>query len=437
LNPERDPEIADPTPDSVGLESRGRPGTDLEAPRERLPELAAPTRAGSIVSEFVQSIVEEAQARAIEVIRAAAEQNDAGQREALESADRMRARIDTMAEELDVAAGQLRTESERLAALHHQTTVAAVTGRPALGSDTAERAALEQVAAGLQRDDEPEADARAEEPHDEGPHEVELVAHGDDDEDGAEALEDEAEPVDAFAEEEPIEDEAGDAEAVDEADAGEPAVADEPAAAEDEPAVADEPAAAGEPAAADGPALAGEPAAVEDEPAVAEGAATAEEEAGGADEPAVAGEPAATDEEPAAEEPADSAPGTEVGADPQAEVDPRQAEEDELARVQERFARMSDHELARAYSDTLRAMDAEPMESEEGQRLLRYAGSALGEALTRPSFADLGQGGPPLEKVPRLGRRRRERAEAINTLRRACTQAIEEMAADEAVRSGL
>jgi hypothetical protein len=137
-------------------------------------------------------------------------------------------------------------------------------------------------------------------------------------------------------------------------------------------------------------------------------------------------------EEPGLREPAAAAAEPDSAAAEQAAP---LSEEEELAADQDRFARMPDPELALAYSDALDQMDLQPAESERGARLLRYAGSALGEALTRPTFADIGQGAPALESVPRMGRRRRRRAEAINTLRRACAQAIEEMSAEEAVSS--
>lgn len=352
MSPDRDPAIAEGKVDTAEPEGAGaQPGTELEARRELLPELAAPDRAGSIVSEFVSSIVEEAQTRAVEMIQAAAEQNDAGQRDALESADRMRARIDAAAEEFDEAAAALRTESERLAALHERTTAAAITGRPELGRGGAERQELRQGEAAQEPEEPEEPQAVSEEPPDqgaedqsaehEGAHDVEVIAHGDDEPKAEATVE---EPVDADAEEE-----------------------HEPAA---------------------------EPEPQEPEP-----------------------------DQPAAEQLAETERQEPV------------SEEDELEANQARFAAMSDPELARAYSDALDAMDGAPPESEDGRRLLRFAGSALGEALTRASFADLGGGAPPLERVPRVGQRRRERAEAINTLRRACAQAIQEMASEDALRA--
>jgi hypothetical protein len=474
-------------------QSAQRPGTELETRRDMLPaELVAPTRAGAIVAEFVNSIVEEAQARAFEVIRAAANEDDAGQREALESADRMRARIDTIAEELETAIGQLRQESHRLAELHEQTTFAAIAGT-ALEGDTGEREALAQVAAGLERGEAAEVDRPPAEEDDDGePHEVEVVGGVEDDE--AEAAADEegypaAETVEAEAEEEL------DAEPVAMADeepmASESPVAEEPAmapsgqeepteavtgeldtaGAETEAAAGEAPEAAGaEAAGPEAPEVAGAdlgPAADEEPVAEAEPAALSDEQTGLAEpepeaEPAGAesAEPAAASEEaeaPAAahddvepgpeellsldhpvaepaDEPESDVPAPEqlsAAAPSEADESQRLSEDEELAQDQERFARMSDVELAHAYSNALDQMDLQPAESESGARLLRYAGSALGEALTRPTFADIGQGPPALEPVPRMGRRRRRRAEAVNTLRRACAQAIEEISAEE------
>lgn len=394
-----------------------QPGTELEARREMLPAelVAAPNRAGAIVAEFVNSIVEEAQARALEMIRAAANQDDAGQREALERADRMRARIDTMAQELEDAVGALRQESERLASLREETTFVALTGASP-GPDTGERAALEQVAAGLERAEAEQPAAEepgAEEPTAEEPtagepdedrlHEVEVVStHHDEDE--PEAHEEEYDAIGEAPVEGHAEEDAGDepATAVQEPEVEEHA-AEEPSAEEDAEPVASAPDTEVEP----GP----------EELLAQQSHETAEVEA--------AAEQA---EELAAEEPVDEV----VAAQ---EPEPRSEDEEELAEDQERFARMNDDELARAYSDALDQMDLQPAESERGARLLRYAGSALGEALTRPTFADIGQGPPPLEDVPRMGRRRRRRAESINTLRRACAQAIDEMSsAEEALR---
>ena len=480
MNPEDDPAIAGGNDSTVDDERR--PGTELAARREMLPaELVAPTRAGAIVAEFVNSIVEEAQARAFEMMRAAANEDDHGQREALESADRMRARIDVMAEELEDAVGQLRQESERLAALREQTTAAGLLGTAE--PDEREREALAQVAAGLERGASPEEDETppgpeaaepeaAEPDEDDESHDVEVVAGHEvdepeaDEEDYPEAI-GEA-PVEGHAEEEPEPDEEPGPEAPGAVYAEEPVAGEEAAWAEAagtdtagmEPASVEPPTpepdsmppaatqaeAAAEPAAGEegawaevapadddlgGAEPAGEEAAdEEDEPgpeerlrfddSAAQGPpATAEHhvvDPGAVEVPGVPDEPAV-----AAEAPADEPSATPL------------SEEEELAQDQERFAKMDDADLAFAYSRALDDMDHQPAESEQGARLLRYAGSALGEALTRPTFADIGQGAPALEKVPRVGRRRRERAEAINTLRRACAQAIEEMSADEAV----
>lgn len=326
-HPEDDPTLAEENADTAQRDDPARTGTDLEARRDLSPEPATPHRAGAIVTEFVSAIVEEAQERAIEMIQAAADGNDAGQREALASADRMRARIDDVTEELEAAAERLRKESERLAALHEQTTAAAATGRPTAALGVGEPQSLDDD--GAPPDDEQHDD--------EGPHEVEVVHDPHEDGDASEAHDNES-AVDAD-----VEEEHGEAEADDEPEPDEP----EP----DEPAL-----------------YAAEP------------------------------EPEPTD----------------------AEV------EAEIAGYHAEFAEMSDADLAFAYSRAMTAVAPESADAVYEARRLRYAGAALGEALTRPTFADVGAGPPPPEPVPRVGRRRRERAEAINTLRQACAQVIEE-----------
>ena len=378
------------------------PGTDLARVAE-----VRPDRAGSIVAELVHAIVEEAQESAIQMIREAAEEHDGGQREALDSADRMRAHIDEMAGDLESAAAQLREESKRLASLRQLTTAASVTGGAAVEDDTGEQLALAQVASGYVRA-EPVDDHHD---HDEGPHDVEVVGHGDEEP----GVEEHHEPVDAEAEEEP--------EAAEEPEAEEPeAAAEDPhVEAEDEPQTLVE-----EPDAEDGPYV--EP---EDGPYVEpEDESYVEPE----DEPQVgaAEEPAAEDEPPmAADEPQTPVeePHTAPAEAPHAAADDSErlsAEDRELEADHAHFAPMDDAELALAYTEVIGQLKAEP-DREQADRMLRFAGAALGEALTRPGFADLGQGAPPPEPVPRWGRRRRERAEAINVLRQACAQAIHEI----------
>jgi hypothetical protein len=408
LIPDRDPVIADRddhTADRLPA-TQPLPGTDLEPRREALPELAQPNRAASIVSEFVHSIVEEAQERAIQMIQAAADQNDAGQREALESADRMRAHIDEMAGELETAAGQLRTESERLAALRQLTTAASVTGGAAVDDDDGEQLALAQVSAGLEQEG---AETPVEE-REEDAHDVEVVSHGDEDE-----LEEEHhEPVDAEAEEEPlVEHEEAEPVAAPEAEAEIETEVREP-----EP----EPRPAAEDEYAESEAVEPEVAEPEPEPEPTPAAA-------GLHPMSVAGR-TAEPVEPEVEEPE-----VEDEDDDEPEADAEQADEqsDEERELQEdhaRFAAMPDGDLAIAYVGAVERLEAEPEDGRQS-RLLRYAGAALGEALTRPAFADIGQGAPAPEPVPRFGRKRRQRAEAINALRRACAQAIEEIDSDD------
>jgi hypothetical protein len=381
VNPEHDPAIADENADPVQPDEAAGTGTELETRPDLSPEIVTSHRAGSIVTEFVSAIVEEAQERAIEMIQAAAEKNDAGQREALASADRMRARIDAMSEELESAAEQLRKESERLAALHEQTMVAAATGRTvaALGAGEPEP---RDEAAGAEADEPAAADPAYEppqpdEPDDEGPHEVEVV-HVHHEDEGASGADDYEVAVDAD-----VEDDHTDATLAEERADAEPTLFEAPAEPE---------------------APAAEEAGLTEEfQAVAEPEAVAEEEP-----------EALAEEEPEAV--------TEAVAEPELDAEP---DDPELAEFHAAFAQMSDGDLALAYTRTMATVNEMSEGTLTGKRRLRYAGAALGEALTRASFADVGQGPPPLEPVPRMGRRRKQRAEAINTLRLACAETIE------------
>ena len=98
------------------MTSEPDPGTGLARRGETLPDLSASHRAGAIVSEFVSSIVEEAQARAATIVAAAEEEAAEGRQAALEGAARVRERVNTLSRELSTLLTELRRESEGLAA---------------------------------------------------------------------------------------------------------------------------------------------------------------------------------------------------------------------------------------------------------------------------------------------------------------------------------
>jgi hypothetical protein len=97
------------------------------------------------------------------------------------------------------------------------------------------------------------------------------------------------------------------------------------------------------------------------------------------------------------------------------------AEEPEDPRI--RVTRMTDEELARAYSNALRALQRTTEEDEHSARLRALAEATVEEALRRPAFAD----GEPERRGGlrrRAGaRRRRRRALVLSELREACRQA--------------
>lgn len=92
------------------------PSTGLERRRETLPDVTAPDRAGAIVTEFVSSIVQEAQDRATAIIAEAQGDADAGRQAALDSAARIRQRVDDLARQLGSLLTDLRREADGLSA---------------------------------------------------------------------------------------------------------------------------------------------------------------------------------------------------------------------------------------------------------------------------------------------------------------------------------
>jgi hypothetical protein len=97
----------EPDPDLVA-------GTDLETRGETLPDVSVAHRAGSIVSEFVSSVLDEARARAPQIVAEAQEEADGMRRAAAESSERIHERVDILSRELSALVGELREEAASL-----------------------------------------------------------------------------------------------------------------------------------------------------------------------------------------------------------------------------------------------------------------------------------------------------------------------------------
>lgn len=97
------------------MNAEPRPGTELERRGDMLPDVAVANRAGSIVTEFVSSIVDEAEARGNQIIDEAHEEAEAERREAAAGATRIRDRTEAVIGELSALLGELRSVSAALA----------------------------------------------------------------------------------------------------------------------------------------------------------------------------------------------------------------------------------------------------------------------------------------------------------------------------------
>ena len=151
------------------MTSEPDPGTGLARRGETLPDIAASHRAGAIVSEFVSSIVEEAQGRA-ETALTAAEEEAAEQRQtALESSTRIRERVNALALDLAGLLEQLRRESDSLAAAIPGAAVQAPAQRALEESAVAERSPATVGDVAVAGSDLPDAPPdEAEKPEDDG-----------------------------------------------------------------------------------------------------------------------------------------------------------------------------------------------------------------------------------------------------------------------------
>jgi hypothetical protein len=125
------------------------PGTSLERRAESLPDASVPHRAGAIVSEFVASIVHEAQERAAGIVEAA-EAEAASQRQAgLDGAARVREHAAALANEVPALISALRHEAESLSPDAGGGVPFQEPARPVL-EQGAEAEAIAHVRAGLE-----------------------------------------------------------------------------------------------------------------------------------------------------------------------------------------------------------------------------------------------------------------------------------------------
>jgi hypothetical protein len=126
------------------------PGTSLERRADALPDLSVPNRAGAVVSEFVASIVQEAQAHAAEIIEAADQEAAMRRQTAFDGAARVREHVAFLANELPGLLSALRQEAERLSSAAGPSAGAVGPPDPSLGHDP-EAEAIAQVRAGIER----------------------------------------------------------------------------------------------------------------------------------------------------------------------------------------------------------------------------------------------------------------------------------------------
>jgi hypothetical protein len=96
------------------MSAEPEPGTELERRGETLPDVSVAHRAGSIVSEFVSSIVEEAQARGAAIMGEAEEEVRAQRVAAAEGAARIQERVINLAPGLAELRDTLRREAAAL-----------------------------------------------------------------------------------------------------------------------------------------------------------------------------------------------------------------------------------------------------------------------------------------------------------------------------------
>jgi hypothetical protein len=188
-------------------------GTSLERLGETSPGVPIPDRAGAIVSEFVSSIMQEAQAQGTASLEAA-EQAAAEQRRAAEEAvGALRQHVERLSGELSMLLESLRREASVLAA---DASLARGEATPELREPLSEEEALAAVREGLERSEPgpervdeaeavPEADERAEEPEVTAGETAEGVAEPEEavePEEGPAEVEEAAEPEEAVEPEE-------------------------------------------------------------------------------------------------------------------------------------------------------------------------------------------------------------------------------------------
>jgi hypothetical protein len=96
------------------LSTEPETGTELQRRGETLPDVTVAHRAGSIVSEFVSSIVDEAATRGGDIIAEAHEEARGLRREASEGIARRHERVEVLARELSALLGDVREATQAL-----------------------------------------------------------------------------------------------------------------------------------------------------------------------------------------------------------------------------------------------------------------------------------------------------------------------------------
>jgi hypothetical protein len=119
------------------LSAEPQPGTDLQRRGETLPEVSVAHRAGSIVSEFVSSIVDEAEARGSAIIAEAREEVRPKMEAAGAGAVRIHERLQTLVPELTALLETLRREADALSGQPAGETALPAPMTPAAGGDQA------------------------------------------------------------------------------------------------------------------------------------------------------------------------------------------------------------------------------------------------------------------------------------------------------------
>jgi hypothetical protein len=117
------------------LSAEPQPGTDLQRRGETLPDVSVAHRAGSIVSEFVSSIVDEAEARGSGIIAEAQEEVRSQLEAAAAGTARIHEQLQTLVPELAALLETLRREAAELSGEPASETTLPAPMTPAAGGD--------------------------------------------------------------------------------------------------------------------------------------------------------------------------------------------------------------------------------------------------------------------------------------------------------------